>query len=167
MTVLTGILISAIGSLVAGGLGVAAGYFYRERRFRKVVNEAPKQYVDKLGELIKRAEREGPSKAIVNARAIVSARDSVRRHMIGAAQLLNSDIDYLARIVGEGQEFYIDHGQVSRVSSRGQRFIPDKEEAEKQAYDTIEVLCRKWPTIRIQVEFEIRKMISELGLNEA
>lgn len=57
--------------------------------------------MNRLGELINIAFVEGVDKAKLNARAIVSTRNSLARSLVSVSSTLNSEIDRLAAETGE------------------------------------------------------------------
>ena len=74
------------------------------------------------------------------ARALVSSRDDARTPAITLSKLLNSDIDVLADNI--------------------------KKQDEYQTRETLKILKQKWPTKMHQIDNEVRKLITELGLTE-
>jgi hypothetical protein len=114
------------------------------------IDDAPRKYVEHLDKLIRDAVHQGREKAVLNARAIVSIRNDLRGSMMRISELLNSDIDRLSREIGEpiGRE----------VDQQPQRANPDT------IYETIQVLEKKWPSKKDQVEINLRKVLAELGI---
>ena len=151
-------LIEVLAGLAVAGLSAVAAYFYRGEKERKRVGEAPFIFVRRLDELIKRGTKEGPDHAIINARAIVAARNSLARSLVSISSSLNSEIDRLAEQIGQPR---LVPGTVpsdtenSRLDSN----------ADALAYDSIQVLARIWPSKRSQVIVEVRKILAELGLS--
>lgn len=91
-----GIFESVVAGLIVAAVSGGAGYLLRGRRYKKAIIEAPRKYVEHLGALIEKAMREGRDNSIVNARAIVAARDTLRGSLVIIADKLNSEIDTLA-----------------------------------------------------------------------
>lgn len=92
-----------------------------------------------LDKLISDGVRDGRERALLNGRGIVSTRDDLRGSMLNISEQLNSDIDVL------GQQVRDSAGRAA-------------------AYETIEVLSKKWPAKKAQVEIQLRKVLAELGL---
>ena len=145
-------------------------------RFRKKIAAAPRQYVDELDKLIGRAIAEGETNAVINARAIVSARNSLRDSMAVIASRLNSEIDRLADDIGESHGLWTLAAQVSvaqgmqspatttESSAAQPASASGDEEIRSAAWQTIQVLSRIWPAKKVQIEVELRKVLAELGL---
>lgn len=120
---------------------------------RKKVEAAPRKYVAELDALIQRAIKEGDDFAIVNARAIVATRNSLRASLVAISSQLNSEIDRLSQEIGQPVP------QHQTVNATG----PQAPSA-SEVFRTIQVLSRIWPAKRVQIEVEIRKLLAELGL---
>jgi hypothetical protein len=150
-------LVEVLAGLTVAGLSAATAYFYRGEKERKRVGEAPFVYVRRLDELIKRGAKEGRDNAIINARAIVAARNSLARSLVSISSSLNSEIDKLAEQIGEPR---LIPGALPPGTERLNSFA----DAER-AYDSIQVLARIWPSKRSQVVIEVRKILAELGLS--
>lgn len=67
------------------------------------------------------------------------------------SELLNSDIDRLSSEIGEPIEKEVDQGQQRRANPGA-------------IYETIQVLEKKWPSKKDQVEINLRKVLAELGI---
>jgi hypothetical protein len=115
---------------------------------------APRIYVERLDELIKRGVDEGITNAIVNARAIVNVRGDLAESLVSMSRFLDTEIDELASEVG-GQRLS------SSLTPSGGNPRGDP----SAAFATIQVLSRKWPSKRDQIEVEIRKLFTEMGLD--
>ena len=143
-------VIGAVATLGAAIIGRQSGQKAGRKAKEKEIDDAPRKYVDHLDALIQTAVREGQQNAIVNARAIVSTRNDLRESMMKISDRLNSDITRLAEEVGEPTG----EGRVSRSERASTGAI----------YETIQVLGRKWPAKKDQVEIELRKVLAELGI---
>jgi hypothetical protein len=148
---------------IVAPLAVAAivgvwGWAVGKRTAQRRVEAAPRRYIKELDQLIARALREGEDKAIINARAIVAARNNLRSSLVSISRSLNSEIDQLARDIGQRT------ASVLPPSSPSQN---GDDVSIKQAYETIQVLARVWPTKRAEIQYEIRKLLAELGLGVA
>jgi gas vesicle protein len=144
-------VIGAVATVVAAVIALQSGKKAGREEIAREIDDAPRKYVDHLDRLIKRAIQEGGPNAVLNARAIVSTRNDLRESLIKISDRLNSDIDQLAREVGEAAG--TDRGN-TRQQQAGYSAI----------YETIQVLSRKWPSKKDQVEVELRKVLAELGL---
>lgn len=145
-----------LADLVVAVIAAAAAYIFRGKTYKRRVEAAPKIYLDHLGKLIAAGINEGPGRAPVNAKAIVATRNDLRSSLTTVAKLLNSEIDELQAMIGE--DFKI----LDEITRKGQGQADDK-----RLFQVIEVLHKKWPAKRDQIEVEIRKLISELGLDRA
>jgi hypothetical protein len=144
--------------LTVAALSALVGYFFRGERDRKQVGEAPFLYVKRLDELIRRALHEGAENAVINARAIVAARNSLARSLVSISSSLDSQIDRLAEEIGEA---ILTVGHLSEESPK----VPLLgSTANQKAYDTIKVLARIWPAKRSQIIVEVRKILAELNI---
>jgi hypothetical protein len=123
-------------------------------RHQQKIDAAPNAYVKELDELIQRGFREGEGMAIINARAIVAVRNSLRSSLISISTQLNSEIDRLSSNIGEA---------ITRLETVTNR--PTEEINPAEVYRTIQVLVRTWPAKRTQIKVEIRKILAELGLD--
>src|SRR5437868_4273874 len=108
-------LIAVGAGVTVAALSALAGYLIRGERDRKRVGEAPILYVKRLDELIARGVREGADQAIINARAIVAARNGLARSLVSISSSLNSQIDRLAEEIGEA---VLNTGSLSQVSEK-------------------------------------------------
>jgi hypothetical protein len=142
-----------IAPLIVGVISAIAAYLVAKLRQQKRIDAAPRRYVEELDKLIKQAYAEGENKALVNARAIVAARNSLSESLVSISKNLNSEIDRLSTEIG---------APIARLEV----VSADPHHATNHAeiYQTIEVLYRFWPTKREQIEVEIRKLLAELGL---
>jgi hypothetical protein len=145
-----------IAPLVVALITFLATTLWNYKRTRKRLDDAPRKYVEELDKLIKRGMEEGITKAIINARAIVSARDSLRSSLISISAQLNTEIDVLATNIGT--EYLPSKNVISTQSNEGYN-------NPEEAYRTIEVLSRLWPSRKTQIEIQVRKMLAEMGLD--
>jgi len=150
--VLSGITVAILAWLA----GMLYGRILGAKKARDHLKASPRKYVEHLGKAIKAAANEGPQNAIINARAILAIRDSIRPSMIVISQLLNSEIDLLATQVG---------GVTVRLKIDSERRDKDDPNFE-EIYKTLLVLDRSWAIKRDQIEDQIRKLIVELRLDE-
>jgi hypothetical protein len=140
------IVVKVIVALAIAAAGTAAGFLLHRRRYRERFRAAAKIYADRIGQQIDKAYSEKDGGVLVHGRAIISIRDDLRDHLLNLNGLLNTDIDRLKEEIS--------------VLERN----PSSPEAIKRASDTISVLKEKWPIKAEQVEIEIRKLLTELGL---
>lgn len=124
-----------------------------EAEFQRRIDAAPRQYVRELDRLIRVAVEEGPQKAVLNAGAIVEARNSLRSSLVSISTQLNSQIDELALNIGQSIRILQDTARhpFGKVNPR-------------EVFQTIEVLSRVWPARMLEMEVAIRKILVELGL---
>jgi len=151
MDIINNIVAPLIVALITWALGRA----WERRRIERKIDAAPKIYVQELDKLIARAMQEGPTKAVVNARAIVSARNSMRKSLVSISSNLNSEIDRLAVEIGE---------ELLQVAQPSMPTTNVPASSNDRAFQTIEVLSRIWPSRREEIVVQIRKLLAELGL---
>lgn len=148
-------------AVITGGFAWAYAQAKARRQVKEklvtILDAAPRQYVEELDKLIARAMVEGPPKAIINARAIVGVRNSLRSSLVSVSRQLNSQIDRLALEIGEVVQEPAPPS-VPRSKIEGAEYSAT-------AFETIEVLSRTWPTKKVEIENEIRKLLSELRLD--
>lgn len=126
---------------------------------RKKVRKAPKVYVERIGNLIEHAYREGPSRCVINARAIVATRNTLRNSLQNLSGLMNSEIDNLADMVGSSYDI-IASSRIGTGEEGIENFSPNRD----LVWESIEVLYRYWPAKSEQIEFEMRKVLVDMGL---
>lgn len=127
---------ATIGAAIIGRIsGKRKGRAEKERE----IDDAARKYVDYLDKLIQDGVREGRENALLNGRAIVSTRNDLRGSMLSISEQLNSDIDVLS---------------LNLLDTT----------ARAAAYETIQVLAKKWPAKKAQVEIQLRKLLAELGI---
>jgi gas vesicle protein len=141
-------IIGGIATVTAAIIARKTGRKEGREEKEQEIDDAPRKYVNHLDKLIQTAIQEGSSNAVINARAIVSTRNDLRESMMKISERLNSEIDRLAKELGEssGEEIVIQQASPTAL------------------YETIEVLKRKWPAKKDQVEIELRKVLAELGI---
>ncbi|MDO6777460.1 MULTISPECIES: hypothetical protein [unclassified Shewanella] len=146
--VLTGVAVFFITDFFAEKRGIEIGIETANRVYVKKTESAPSLYTERLGEMIYNATPGKSDDLLVDARAIVSTRDDYRGSLIAISKLLNSEIDRLKEEI-EKQEQSIKSGNAY-----------DGEEIKR----TLAVLQKKWPSKKDQIIIEIRKLLTELGL---
>lgn len=129
-----------------------------QRKNQKKIDAAPRKYVEQLDILIKNGVAGGVENAVLNARAIVSARNSLRNSLVAISSQLNSEIDRLAIEIGED----VSRPQGPSSRDRDRRYLDINAQV---AYNTILVLSKVWPAKKEQIEVEIRKLLAEMGLS--
>lgn len=149
------ILNNILAPLIVAAMTGIFGWLWAHKRIQKKVDDAPNIYVQELDYLISRAVKEGLSAAVVNARAIVAARNSMRKSLISISGNLNSEIDRLAEEIGQTSEMPL--GPSTQTGNT------QGTNAEK-AFETIQVLSRVWPAKKKEIIIEVRKLLAELGL---
>ncbi len=146
-------LIVAIICSVGAWAGGAASTRWQ---FHQRIEAAPRIYVEELDRLIQRAVNEGAERALLNARAIVSARNSLRSSLVTISSQLDSEIDRLAGDIGEAPSTLPAGTTVPKGNVE-----PDP----RVVYETIEVLQEVWPAKKVQIEVEMRKILAEMALD--
>lgn len=145
------------GQVIAGVIvlliGWLAGLIWNARSAKRKIESAPYRYARELGRQIDRAVAEGPRQAMINARAIVRIRDSLRDSLVSLSSLLNSEIDTLSTQIGVGVR-YEQMPQRSRPASA----------TDEDVFRTLLVLQKVWESKAPQIVFQIRKILVELGL---
>ena len=162
--------LSGVGaSLVAAAIAGILGYVLRSQQYQKSIEAAPERYVHHLGSLIQEALEGGKRNAIVNGKAIVAARNDLRDGLLSLASLFNSEIDELESLLNTDFELLIKKlpddiakQLQERKSKREKRVKLDEEEI----FEIIQIISKKWRIKRDQIEYQIRKLISELGLDK-
>lgn len=140
-------------------VAIIIGFFtwlFTKRKVKRKIKAAPKIYVNELDKLIRRGVAEGIENAIINARAIVSARNSLRKSLLAISSQLNSEIDRLANEIGE---------EGVRIPDPTMSKDEIKSIDRENAYNTILVLNRIWPAKKEQIEVEVRKLLAEMGIS--
>ena len=149
-------LSAIVAPLIVAAITGGAGWLWGRMQARKKIEAAPNRYVDELDKLINSGVKQGPEKAVINGRAIVRVRDSLRGSLVAISGQLNSEIDRLALDL---------NGTPFPASDLARAVEGQKTPDPKQVYDTIQVLSKVWPAKREQVKVEIRKLLAELGLD--
>ena len=148
--------------------GIKEGIRVAKDIYRQRMQSAPEVYIDRLSKLISEAFQEGVTRASLNAKAIVAARNDLRDSLLSITNLLNTEITTLERITSTDlvyhpsylAPFYEDTSDV--ISRADPREIARRNE---ETYEMIEVLHKKWPSKADQIKFAIRKLIAELGID--
>ena len=149
------IINNIIAPIIVGLLTASAGWLWSLRKLRGKIDAAPRKYVQELDDLINKAIEEGEENALINARAIVSTRNSLRSSLVSISQHLNSEIDRLAKDIGQNIPIPLEPSIPN----------PDATSVDaKKAFDTIKVLSKIWPAKKVQIEYEIKKLLAELNL---
>lgn len=138
-TVLAGLIVTGIGGAVGRYWGVKS----ERKRFFQKREAAVKQFAAELKKLIAAAQPQGEG-ALIDARAIVSTRNSLRAVLTSLAASLNSDIDRMEELLGDGK-------------------VPASREG--QVRETLSVLKQTWPAKETELDVAVRKLITELGLD--
>jgi len=121
---------------------------YYRQRYKAVYEAAAKKYCKFLGRQIRKAAKVDDGKVEVQARSIVAVRDDLRKRLVTLSDLLNSEIDELQRDLTLLKE------------------NPDDLERRQAVKNTVEVLNQKWPSKSMLIETEIRKLLTELGMQK-
>lgn len=113
--------------------------------YKRQLEAAQSRFTNSLGGLIDEASKEarrteGPSQLIPAAKALVSARNGFRTSLESVSQRLDSEIDQLERELSANQP------NQARIAG------------------LVEVLKRKWPAKKEEIDLAVRKIITELGL---
>lgn len=148
-------LIEVVAGLTVVAISAVAGTIWQGRKDQERLDAAPRVYVEQLDRLIQQGVQEGEDKAILNARAIVAARNSLANSLIAISVQLDSEIDRLADELGEPK---LKGGGLSGPGSG------NREADKKAAYQTILVLQKIWPAKKVEIEFAVRKQLAEMGL---
>lgn len=148
------VLNHVVAPLLVAGVSSGVTWLLSKLWFNGKIDAAPKKYVEALDKLISDGLKEGEERAVVNARAIVATRNTLRASLVSISGHLNSEIDRLARQIGESVP---DVPGPSRPTS-------DVQPSAAAAFETIQVLAKMWPAKRIQVEVEVRKLLAEMGI---
>ncbi|WP_137916979.1 hypothetical protein [Hydrogenophaga sp. 2FB] len=138
-TILAGLIVTGI----AGAAGRYWGARSERKRFAQKREAAVKQFAAELKKLIA-ASQPASDQAMIDARAIVSTRNSLRAVLTSLAASLNSEIDRMEELIGEGK-------------------VPTSREG--QIRETLSVLKRTWPAKETELDVAVRKLITELGLD--
>ena len=152
--ILAGIVLAVFGYFwgqdTGKSKGVEVGYKEAQSKYIKQVKSAPEVYVEELERIITIAISGESPDIIADARAVVSVRDDLRRSLTSIASSLNSQIDRLSTEVKKAEE---------QVKLGEAVYTRDIER-------TIDVIGKKWPSKKAQIEVEVRKLIAELGLEK-
>lgn len=121
--------------IAAGSAGIT--WLFAKKRYKQRYQAAAQMYVERIGNHIKRPVNEDD--IIVHGKSIVAVRDDLKSTILTLDKLLNSEIDTLKEALKD----------------------PPKRAL---VLETIRVLQNKWPDKAAQLEVEIRKLLTELGL---
>src|SRR5262249_55295625 len=156
--------LEVLAALVAACIFAAGwwlvGWLLRGQREAQKLRNAPANYANRLGELIERAHREGKELAVVNAKARVSVRNDMRDSLITISKNLNSEISQLQGLL---------FGEIDAIDTEFRRFDTRRTTTPRAPdplalYEIFEVLHRTWPEKKIIIETQLRKQLTELGL---
>jgi hypothetical protein len=145
-------LVEVAAGITVAVLTGAVAYYQGTKKAQKRVSKAQFVFVNRLDELIRKALQEGPKEAVLNARAIVTVRNSLADSLVSISSQLNSEIDRLAKEIGSVDTYAI---------KRTEYFVEPNADA---TYATIQVLAKIWPAKRSQIVIGVRKLLAELGL---
>jgi hypothetical protein len=161
-----GIISAVVGGLILSSITAAGGFVFgsdrSKKKFRQKVKSAPSEYAERLGIMIQKAHAEGVSNSVVNARAIVAVRNEIRGSLISLSGALNSEISRLEGILSGTGFPSATEKSFQMLSERVTKEVSEPDPQELFHY--IEVLHRTWPEKRVVIEREIKKLITELGL---
>lgn len=146
-----------VAPLIVALLSGTFTWIWALRTNRKRIAAAPKMYVEHLDNLIKNGVTEGVSSAVLNARAIVAARNSMRGSLTTISSQLNSEID---RLEAELSEVIVSPKTPSMSRPNTNDGSPEK------IFETMQVLNKIWSARRTQIEVEMRKLLAEMGLQK-
>ena len=117
--------------------------------YRKKLRDAPAIITERLGSLIGAASdevnmdiTERKPQIIPAVKALVAARNDFQSVLESVGDRLDSEIDQLER------ELHKDSPDLAKIS------------------ELIEVLKRKWPATKDNIEIAVRKLLAELGLSQ-
>lgn len=154
---LTNIVAPLAVALITFLAGIALKARSDKARYKQKVQSAPEKYVGELDKLIRDALEEGEANALINARAIVAARNGFRNTLVAISSQLNSEIDRLAINIGE---------EIIKPQFASELRTAIDNSSGVEAYQTIKVLAKIWPGRKIKIEVEVRKLLTEMGLTE-
>jgi hypothetical protein len=148
------IITTVIGGLIVAGISGSFGYYFKTSLVKRKINSAPERYVERLNQMINKAYIEGPEKCIIHGKAIVATRDTLRNSLQSAASTMNSQLDRLASQLN-----------IPYTYSESYKMNNAEKVYKEEVWETIQVLYEYWPAKKIEIEYEIRKIIAELDLN--
>lgn len=140
--IFVGTVSAVLASTIVGSVTFFLGKFQEKRKYEKAYNDAPKVYVQEIDKLIDKASADGISNVRVNARAIVTARNNLRESLESISQSLNSEIDRLEEEINNSAE-------------------------QEEILETINTLYAVWPSKKQQIDMEVRKALTELGIKRS
>ena len=123
----------------------------KQRMYKQVSESAPEEYVSSLGYLIGKAKADvgdnlPADRVEVSARSIVAARNELRNTMTSLAASLNHEIDELEKALEDLKK------------------NPNDKDAQERVRKTVLVIEQKWPVKAQTIRVQIRKLLTELGL---
>lgn len=139
---MTPFLLATAAGLVVAAIVATFGYASGKRALQKRIDDASIAYVMKLDDLIHKSVKDGEFQVLLNAREIVARCEALRDPLDGMRRNLNSEIDTLIRLVGEGE----------RVNNRQEMFA------------AVVSLQKSWPGKRRSIEAGTRKLLTLLGV---
>ena len=150
-----GFIETIIAGLIISGISGAAGFGIKKVLTKRKIKALPKKWVERIGKLIEQSITDGPDRCVINARAIVASRDAMRKSLITLTGTLNSELDKLAHAIGEKVEGTEKYEQGS-----------DPYINEERVWEQLQVLVLYWEMKGDEIEDAIRKVITELGLDD-
>jgi hypothetical protein len=142
------LLVLAAVTALTGVIGYLFGVTDERARFEQTVRAAPEEYVRLLREQIESGGHGEPLDTRVHARSIVRVRDDLRGSLSNLAKHLNSEMDRLAKLLAKYEQ-------------------NPSPALEREIQVTIRVLRQTWPSKETLITYELRKILSELGLDRA
>jgi K(+)-stimulated pyrophosphate-energized sodium pump len=137
-----------ISHLIFMGISAVGVSIYSRLRARKEWEQKHEEAITRFhAELTKLIVQIDPAAqdAVIHADAIVRVRNSLREQLSNLSKPLNSNIDLLQELIGNGQ------APVDRHAAIRERLA---------------VLKKSWPAKRAEIEVAVRKLLAELGLRE-
>lgn len=141
MGVLEAVIAGLIVAAVSGGGSYAWGTRNTERKYRQRYAAAIDEFAKELREMINGVDPRADD-AVTRARSIVAVRNSLRQTLTTLAGSLNSNIDHLEELVGDGNTPVENEGAVR---------------------ERLAVLKQAWPAKDAEIRVAVRKILAELG----
>lgn len=151
-----GFIETLIAGLLVALISGTTGYLIKQSQARRNINGAPRKYINRLGEMIERAVRDGKENCIIHGKAIIATRNTLKDSLSSASDKLNSELDVLAKRLGMDYKT-----KVVESHSGNQRKVNCEE-----VWESIQVLNEYWPIKKVEIEYEIKKIITELDLGK-
>ena len=139
-----GFVSGVVSSAIAG---VLVYHLYFKGRFKATDKPAIEKLAKRLGEMIREAKY--GRDVLVAARATIALRNQSKNALMGLMGAFNSDMDRLEE-------------EVSHLDQN-----PYNSQLEFKVRNTLKVLEGKWPQIEQRTNTEIKKLLVELGIEEA